>query len=104
MTSREPSAGKFSQTFPTELIEIPVWVPEAMQPGYLFPLTPEAELGPRQGSDSFCDVLSCPWCGTVGLIAEGQYLGQDLVLCGSELCSCHFFIHDHSFIEYLPVQ
>ncbi len=104
MASRETSAGKFPQTFPTELIEIPVWVPEAMQPGYLFLLPPEAELGPRQGSDSFCAVLSCPQCGTLGLITEGQYLGQDSVLCGSGLCSCHFFIHDHSFIEYLPVQ
>ncbi len=86
----------------TELLEMSVWVPQSMEPGSVFLLRNRSELRVEHGLHGFWAVLACPQCGTLGLITEPQYRGEHSVMCGSPHCSCHFLIHDHSRLEYLP--
>jgi len=39
-------------------------------------------------------VLSCPSCGTLGLITRKQMAGLLPTICGSAVCSAQFFIKD----------
>lgn len=95
-----PSVGHLS----AELVEMPAWVPEAMRPGHLMLLRNRYELRAEGGPHSFWAVLACPQCGTFGLISEEQYRGEHSVLCGNEVCGCHFFIEDRTRFEYAPIH
>ncbi len=87
-----------------ELIEMSNWNPQAMQAGFLFLLRNRLQLRKENGSHSFWAILACPHCGTLGLITEPQYVGQDSVVCGSPGCSSHFFIYDRTHFEYLAAH
>ncbi len=87
-----------------ELIEVSNWNPTAMEPGFVFLLRNRLELRNENGPHSFWAMLACPQCGTLGLITEPQYRGQDSVVCGSGQCSSHFFINDRTHFEYLPAH
>ena len=54
--------------------------------------------------ESYFAVLSCPWCGTRGLVTLPQYSGVEPIICGSDCCSCRFRIIEKSRLEYLPVN
>jgi hypothetical protein len=46
--------------------------------------------------------LSCPDCGTLGLITRKQLAGLLPVICGSSECSAQFFIHDSDVVARKP--
>jgi len=47
-------------------------------------------------------VLSCPKCGTLGLITRKQLAGLLPVICGSDKCSAQFFINDSDIVVRKP--
>lgn len=69
------------------------WIPEQMQPGTVFVLENAGEVG--EPEDPFWAVLSCPECGTLGLITRKQVAGLIPVMCGSKACPAQFFIQDN---------
>ena len=56
-----------------ELSIINEWIPEQMEPGTVFVLENAGEVGERE--DPYWAVLSCPSCGTLGLITRKQMAG-----------------------------
>ncbi len=72
------------------------WIPEQMQPGTLFVLENAGEVG--EGDDPYWAVLSCPACGTLGLITRRQIAGLIPVICGSDQCSAQFFLRDSQIV------
>jgi hypothetical protein len=68
------------------------WIPEQMEPGTMFLLDNDAMLGKPE--NPFCAVLSCPTCGTLGLITRHQCAGLEAMICGSPTCSSEFFFSD----------
>lgn len=75
-----------------------------MEPGQLFLLRNRTEVKEQDGPQNPWAVLSCPRCSTLGLITESQYRGQDSVLCGNPECSCHLFINNRAYFEFLPAH
>jgi hypothetical protein len=75
-----------------ELSIINEWIPEQMEPGTVFVLENAGEVGERE--DPYWAVLSCPSCGTLGLITRKQMAGLLPTICGSAQCSAQFFIKD----------
>ena len=76
---------------------------QAMNPGDIILLDESASLRPLV-EQTFFAVLSCPCCGTSGLITVPQFCGVEPVTCGSDSCSCRFRIVEKSRLEYLPVN
>jgi hypothetical protein len=68
------------------------WIPEQMIPGTVFVLENAGQVGEKE--DPYWAVLSCPSCGTLGLITRKQVAGLLPVICGSEKCPAQFFIQD----------
>ena len=56
-----------------ELSIINEWIPEQMEPGTVFVLENAGEVGEKE--DPYWAVLSCPSCGTLGLITRKQMAG-----------------------------
>ena len=76
-----------------ELEILSEWIPEQMQPGTIFVLGKRrTQVGEKE--DPYWAVLSCPNCGTLGLITRKQIAGLLAVICGSGTCSAQFFIRD----------
>jgi hypothetical protein len=76
---------------------------QLMNPGDIILLDESASLRPMVEQAYFA-VLSCPCCGTPGLVTIPQYCGVEPVTCGSDSCSCRFRIIEKSRLEYLPVN
>lgn len=104
MTCPRVAMANSRQNLVVDLVEMPTWLPEAMERGSLFLLRNRFQLREENGPHSFWAVLACPQCSTFGLITERQYLGEHSVICGNHICGCHFFIQDRSRFEYLPVH
>ena len=83
-----------------ELSVLNEWIPEQMQPGTMFVLENAGEVGEKD--DPYWAVLSCPSCGTLGLITRKQLAGLLPVICGSEKCSAQFFIHERNILPRTP--
>jgi hypothetical protein len=64
------------------------WIPERMDPGTVFMLENPARLGYAQ--NPFVAVMSCPRCGTMGLITRRQLYGGDAMICGGDACSAEY--------------
>ena len=64
------------------------WIPERMDPGTVFVLENQAKLGHAQ--NPFVAVMSCPRCGTLGLITRGQLCSEQIMICGSDHCSAEY--------------
>ena len=64
------------------------WIPERMDPGTVFVLENQAQMGHAQ--NPFVAVMSCPRCGTLGLITRRQLLGGEMLICGGDLCSAEY--------------
>lgn len=75
-----------------ELSLLSEWIPEQMEPGTMFMLENAGEVG--EEADPYYAVLSCPSCGTLGLITRRQVVGVIPVICGSDKCSAHFVLRD----------
>ena len=52
------------------------WIPERMDPGTVFVLENQAKLG--QAQTPYVAVMSCPRCGTLGLITRQQLRNPEL--------------------------
>jgi len=76
------------------------WIPERMDPGTVFVLENQAKLGHAQ--NPFVAVMSCPRCGTLGLITRKQLAGLLPVICGSSQCPAQFFINDSQVVSRKP--
>lgn len=72
------------------------WIPEQMDPGTVFVLENAGEIG--ETDDPYWAVLSCPSCGTLGLITRKQIAGLIPVICGSDQCSAQFFIQNEEIV------
>jgi hypothetical protein len=83
-----------------ELEILSEWIPEQMQPGTIFVLENAGKIG--ETDDPYWAVLSCPKCGTLGLITRKQIAGLIAVICGSAQCSAQFFIHDSEIVIRKP--
>ena len=60
------------------------WIPERMDPGTVFVLENQAKLGHAQ--NPYVAVMSCPRCGTMGLITRRQLYAGEHMICGGD-CS-----------------
>lgn len=87
------------QDMVAELSFLEVWIPEQMQPGTLFMLEQTEELGKVE--NPYCAVLSCPSCGSLGLITRRQCVGLESMICGSEKCSAEYYLEEGQ-IRYRP--
>jgi hypothetical protein len=74
-------------TMSTDLQFLEEWIPERMDPGTVFVLENQAKLG--QSQNPFVAVMSCPRCGTLGLITRRQLCGGETLICGGP-CSAEF--------------
>jgi hypothetical protein len=83
-----------------ELNVLNEWIPEQMIPGTIFVLENAGRIG--ESDDPYWAVLSCPDCGTLGLITRRQLAGLLPVICGSDLCSAQFFINDSDVVIRKP--
>jgi hypothetical protein len=83
-----------------ELEVLNEWIPEQMIPGTIFVLENAGNIGEKE--DPYWAVLSCPSCGTLGLITRKQLGGLLPVICGSENCSAQFFINDSDIVIRKP--
>ena len=77
------------------------WIPERMDPGTVFMLENHAQSG--QVHNSFVAVLSCPRCGTIGLITRRQLCGGDAMICGGDSCSAEYRLEGET-IQYRRAQ
>jgi hypothetical protein len=64
------------------------WIPERMDPGTVFVLQNQGKLGHAQ--NPFVAVMSCPRCGTMGLITRRQLCAGEVMICGGEVCSAEY--------------
>jgi hypothetical protein len=83
-----------------ELNVLNEWIPEQMIPGTIFVLENAGRMGEKE--DPYWAVLSCPSCGTLGLITRRQIAGLLPVICGSDKCSAQFFIKDNDIVVRKP--
>jgi hypothetical protein len=83
-----------------ELNVLSEWIPEQMQPGTLFVLENAGDMG--ESEDPYWAVLSCPECGTLGLITRRQIAGLVCVICGSQGCSAQYYIKDNDIVVRKP--
>src|SRR5579884_616982 len=67
-----------------ELNIVTEWLPEQMEPGSIFVLENAGQVGEQD--DPYWAVLSCPECGTLGLITRRQMHGLIPIICGSSVC------------------
>ena len=83
-----------------ELNVLTEWIPEQMEPGTVFVLENAGEMG--ESEDPYWAVLSCPSCGTLGLVTRRQMAGLISVICGSNSCSAQFYIKDTEVVPRRP--
>jgi hypothetical protein len=79
-----PSEGRMS----ADLQFLEEWIPERMDPGTVFVLENQAKMGHAQ--NPFVAVMSCPRCGTMGLITRRQLCGVEAMICGGDVCSAEY--------------
>jgi hypothetical protein len=77
------------------------WIPERMDPGTVFVLDNQAKLGHAQ--NPFVAAMSCPRCGTIGLITRRQLFGAETMICGGDACSAEYRL-DGETINFRKVQ
>jgi hypothetical protein len=72
----------------TDLQYLEEWIPERMDPGTVFVLENQTKLGHAQ--NPYVAVMSCPRCGTMGLITRRQLCAGETMICGGEACSAEY--------------
>jgi len=77
------------------------WIPERMDPGTIFVL--ENQTASPHAQNPFVAVMSCPRCGTMGLITRRQLVGVEPMICGGDSCSAEYQL-DGEKIRFRPVQ
>ena len=77
------------------------WIPDRMDPGTIFVLENQTKMGLEQ--NPYVAVMSCPRCGTMGLITRRQLFAGETLICGGEVCSAEYRL-DGETILYRPPQ
>lgn len=77
------------------------WIPERMDPGTIFVLENQARMG--QAQNPYVAVMSCPRCGTMGLITRRQIVGLEAMICAGDECSAEYRL-DGEKICFRPAQ
>lgn len=77
------------------------WIPERMDPGTVFLLENQTHLG--QAQNPYVAVMSCPRCGTMGLITRRQLFAGETMICGGDSCSAEYRL-DGERICFRPAQ
>ncbi len=85
----------------TDLQFLEEWIPERMDPGTVFVLQNQSKLG--HAENPFVAVMSCPRCGTMGLITRRQLVAGETMICGGEVCSAEYKL-DGEVIQFRPPQ
>jgi hypothetical protein len=76
------------------------WIPDRMDPGTIFVLENQAKMG--QEGNPYVAVMSCPRCGTMGLITRRQLCQSDLMICGGDNCSAEYKVEGEAIIYRRP--
>jgi hypothetical protein len=82
--STSPTEGRM----PADLQFLEEWIPEKMDPGTVFVLENQNKLG--QAQNPYVAVMSCPRCGTLGLITQRQLYAGETMICGGDVCSAEY--------------
>ena len=72
----------------TDLQFLEEWIPEKMDPGTVFLLENQSKFGHAQ--NPYIAVMSCPRCGTMGLITRRQLCEKEAMICGGDTCSAEY--------------
>jgi hypothetical protein len=72
--------------------ELEDFVPQSMDPGTVFVLENQQKLGDPK--NPYVAAMSCPRCGSIGLITYRQLDGKEWILCGGE-CSAEWRVEHH---------
>ncbi|MGA8043669.1 MAG: hypothetical protein WCA37_12785 [Terracidiphilus sp.] len=76
------------------------WIPEKMDPGTVFVLENQTKLG--KAENPFVAVMSCPRCGTMGLITQRQLCSGEKMICGGDMCSAEYQLEGDTIQYRLP--
>jgi hypothetical protein len=76
------------------------WIPDRMDPGTVFLLENQAKLG--QAENPYVAVMSCPRCGTMGLITRRQLCAREMMICGGNECSAEYRLEGESILYRYP--
>lgn len=79
-----------------ELHFLEEWIPERMDPGTIFLLENQTKLG--QSQNPYVAVMSCPRCGTMGLITRRQLAAGETMICGGDACSAEYRLDGEQII------
>ena len=77
------------------------WIPEKMDPGTVFMLENQSKMG--QAQNPYVAVMSCPRCGTLGLITRRQLFAGETMICGGDFCSAEYRL-DGEVIRFRSAQ
>jgi hypothetical protein len=83
-----------------ELQFLEEWIPDRMDPGTIFVLENQAKFGQRQ--NPYVAVMSCPRCGTMGLITRTQLTQGEIMICGGDVCSAEYKLDGESILYRSP--
>lgn len=92
----QPSEGRMS----ADLQFLEEWIPERMDPGTVFVLQNQGKLGHAQ--NPYVAVMSCPRCGTMGLITRRQLCGGEAMICGGDACSAEYQLEGENICYRRP--
>ncbi len=84
----------------TDLRFLEEWIPERMDPGTVFVLENQAKLGNAQ--NPYVAVMSCPRCGTMGLITRRQLCAGEAMICGGDACSAEYRLDGDNILFRIP--
>ncbi len=84
----------------TDLRFLEEWIPERMDPGTVFVLENQAKLGNAQ--NPYVAVMSCPRCGTMGLITRRQLCAGEAMICGGDTCSAEYRLDGDNILFRIP--
>ena len=76
------------------------WIPDKMDPGTVFLLENQAKLG--HSHNPYVAVMSCPVCGTMGLITKRQLCEKDIMICGGDSCSAEYRLEGENILFRRP--
>jgi hypothetical protein len=81
---------------PQQVEHLGEWIPARMDPGTIFFLENPNRLRGEKGA--FIAVMSCPRCGTIGLITEKQLYGGEAMICGGTVCSAEYRLEAENIV------
>ena len=83
-----------------ELQFLEEWIPDKMDPGTIFVLENQAKFGEQQ--NPYVAVMSCPRCGTIGLITRLQLTAGEIMICGGDCCSAEYKLEGEKIFYRRP--